>query len=77
VTDGLHFLDKGDKLIESLPPTVVETHFLVFLAVLFFPMDRECSVLRPISLRFKRNNRREEDQAALSATPTDGRPDGR
>src|SRR6185295_1813383 len=61
----LNFLDDDDKLIESLPPTVVKTHFLVFLAALFFPMDGECSVLRPISMRFKRNDRREENHPAL------------
>ena len=55
-TTPLHFLDDGNELIESLLPTVVESHNLVFLAGLFIAVDYEGSVLRPISVLLKRND---------------------
>jgi hypothetical protein len=70
----LHFLDDGNELIESLSPTLVESHLLVFLAGLFISVDYEGSVLRPISVRLKRNDRREGNVSqGITAGGMDGR----
>lgn len=49
----LESLDTGNQLIESLSPTVVESHILVPLARIFITMDDDGGVLCPTPVRFK------------------------
>jgi len=40
-----------NKLIESLAPPLVETHLLVFVAAIRFPVHSDRLVLRPVAVR--------------------------